>query len=96
MGKVLVRIIVVMLILVSCEPRPSKPIPKFWTGDVVVIAQTDEKVTVLNVWYVRGEYMYECRVALPVTVRWDGLVSRDSEVSRYSTIWFREFELYKR
>jgi hypothetical protein len=57
------------------------------------VAQTDEKVTVLNVWAFGDEYMYECRIASPITVTHNGLVSRDSEVSRYSTVWFREFEL---
>jgi len=79
-------------LFVGCE-APQRPETKFSVGDVVDVAQTGEKVTVLNVWYVYGEYMYECRVASPTVITRDGLVSADSQVARYGTVWFREFEL---
>jgi hypothetical protein len=89
--------IVLVLVGVCCSPsspkRPSSPLPKFSVGDVIEVAQTNEKVTVLRCWNTYLGFQYECRVALPVTVTHVRLLSRDSEVSRYSTVWFREFEL---
>jgi len=80
--------------LVSCNELPASSAPKFSAGEVVEIAQTEEKVTILSCHsrYPSG-YAYWCRVASPVTVTHNGLVSRDSEVSRYSEVRFLEFEL---
>jgi len=80
----------VLAVLAGCGSKPSK----FSVADVVEVTQTEESVTVLRKYgtATRG-WRYECRVTSPVVVTHDGLVSRDSVVSRYAVIWFWEFEL---
>ena len=86
-------ILILAAAFASCDGQPPNSAPKFSAGEVVEIAQTKEKVTILSCHLTYSGYAYWCRVASPVTVTHIGLVSRDSEVSRYSEVRFLEFEL---
>ncbi len=81
---------------VGCDARQSShPPAKFGVSQTVTIGQTGEKVVVIDSWY-RGDYscwMYECRVASPIQRNNDGLFSRDTDITRYALVWFKEFEL---
>lgn len=79
--------------MVACEPTPQGTAPKFTIGQAVVVNQTGEQVLIVDRWSAYGVWRYECRVAGPIQQHRDGIMSRDTEITRYSLIVFNEFEL---
>jgi len=93
LGIAAIVAVLVITMRLSMSAPPKEPL--FSMGTVVLLKLDGQRVMVTRVKHrgpTRG-WWYDCRVPLLRQRRRDGFVSADTEITSYSIVTFREFEL---
>jgi len=83
-------LLTVIAALAALGCAPVEP-PKFRRGEVCTVKITGERIMVVRVDTCAPKYL--CRVGGARQSRRDGIVSADTEITKYTKIWFYDFEL---
>ncbi len=81
----------ILTLLLGCSRQPPPTSHKFHKGQLVKAKLDGLKMQITYVY--TSSLRYKCRVGGLHQSRRDGLLSQDTELVRYNTVVFEEFEL---